>query len=96
MYIYLSIQNGKPSYIPNDMDIHHKNKNTYDNRIENLELMDRAEHKYNHTKTINRICNLCNKPNNKFYYSWIEDIIGYLCYNCYQTIRYHRKKFGMI
>lgn len=33
-YIYLSILNGKPTYIQG-FDVHHRNKNRKDNRIQN-------------------------------------------------------------
>ncbi len=36
--------------IPKGFDVHHKNENTHDNRIENLELRERSEHISEHGK----------------------------------------------
>lgn len=104
-YIYLSILNNKITYIPKGFDIHHKNKNTFDNRIENLELITKSEHQSHHNPRkdrTNTFCNLCktNKTKtylfkNKYYDDWRNDINGFLCKDCYNSIRQFRKKFGL-
>ena len=44
MYIYLSILNNKPTYIPRNIEVHHKNGKTGDNKIKNLQLVTKQEH----------------------------------------------------
>lgn len=91
MYLYLSILNNKITYIE-DFDVHHKNKKTKDNRIENLQLISRSEHtKLEKTKDkSNRFCNLCNTNETK---QWHNDINGHLCSNCCRMILRFRDKF---
>lgn len=100
MYIYLSILNGKLTYLPKNKEIHHINKNGFDNRIENLELITRNRH--NKTHKLNsgkRICNLCGskktRRKNKGIKNWHIDINGFLCNLCYNHIRYFRIKFNL-
>lgn len=89
MYIYLSILNGKPTYLPKNKDVHHINKNGLDNRIENLKIVTRKQHKSHHKKDLdNRICNICNKKSKR----WYNDINGFLCILCYNYILYHKNK----
>lgn len=104
MYLYLSILNNKITYIPRNMDIHHKNKDGLDNRIENLELLSQKDHADKHrdrngfTDIDNRFCNICHlksKRNNRDQNTWYYDINGFLCIGCYNTVLYFRKKFGL-
>ena len=94
MYIYLSILNGKPIYLDENDDIHHKDKNKKNNKIENLELIRHGDHSKHHNPIIdksNRICNLCGIDNDRH---WMNDINGFLCLCCYMNVRYFRKKFS--
>lgn len=101
-YIYLSILNNKPTYIPKNYDIHHINGNGKDNRIQNLQLVSRKEHmiihdlfngksgKMNKKDMSNRICNICHTNNTRH---WKQDIDGYICIICNSMIFYHHNKF---
>ncbi len=91
MHIYLSIKYNRIIYLPKSYEVHHINEDTYDNRIENLQLISKKNHRIHHLRDINRLCNLCHKYNIK----WYDDIDGYLCYNCYVLIRRLKKKFGI-
>ena len=100
-YIYLSILNGKVTYIPKNMDINHKNKNPKDNNISNLELLTKKEHKTTDMSyyTSNRICNLCKKESSKNKYRdkhWLKDINGFLCHYCYMVIYRYKQKFSIL
>jgi len=94
-HIYLSIKYNRVIYLPIKYDIHHKNKNPLDNRIQNLELLSKSKHKLMDSKAKNRVCNICNDKY-KSYKKWHRDINGYLCTICYTMIRYYRIKFGFI
>ncbi len=55
--------------IPEGFHIHHKNENTRDNRIENLELLSPGDHKKMHSNRYRRradgwdkICHTCGEP----------------------------------
>ncbi len=52
MYLYLSILNNKIIYLPKNKEVHHINGNRLDNRIENLQLLTRKQHKKKHRKKI--------------------------------------------
>lgn len=102
MYIYLSILNNKPTYIEG-FDVHHKNKDRKDNRIENLELITRPDHQSLHrTKDKSgRYCNICKSKtttktlkNGKYYENWYGDIDGFLCMNCKKSLEHFKNKFS--
>jgi hypothetical protein len=104
MYIYLSILENKPTYIE-DFDVHHKNKNRKDNRIENLDLLTRSDHQSFHAikDKSNRFCNLCKSnntteslKNGKYYDVWYNDINGFLCRPCKTMIEYFKKRLCVI
>lgn len=41
-------------------DVHHRNENKFDNRIENLEILTRAEHKSRHVwRPLTSLCSVC-------------------------------------
>jgi len=93
-HIYLSIKYNRIIYLPKSYDIHHINKNTLDNRIENLKLLTRKQHKYEdkNPEILNRKCNLCHKKHKQ----WLNDIDGFICIICHVMVLYYRKKFGII
>ena len=96
-HIYLSILNGKLTYLPKGYDIHHINGNTKDNRPDkNLILLTRSNHSKEHNPIIDksdRFCNICKSETTIL--DWYIDIDGFLCFNCYQIIRYYQKKFNI-
>ena len=104
MYLYLSILNNKVTYIE-DLHVHHINKNTLDNRIQNLQLLIQSEHskitckdmkennRYRVKDMSNRFCNICKIKEHKNR-KWCNDINGFLCIDCLEMIRHYRKKFG--
>jgi len=66
--------------------IHHKNYNREDNRIENLELIDRKEHSHLYNKNSNffLICLYCGK-NFKCYKA--HKRAGFCCHKCWYLFR---------
>ena len=105
MYIYLSILNGKPIYLSKYDDIHHRNNNKQDNRIENLELISKKQHTSYHNPIkdrTNTFCNLCKSKTTvkklkkgKYYNYWINDINGFLCHVCNDHLRRLKKRLGI-
>ena len=80
-------------------DIHHKNKNIKDNKIENLQAMSKSQHQsITHIKdTSDRYCSDCgsnetyiNEKNIKVWSEIYENI--WLCQNCYARYYYWLKK----
>jgi len=74
-------------------EVHHKNKNKTDNRIDNLEAILRPEHTKIHHPLLDmaiRKCNICNRTEKGR--KWHKDIEGYICPTCYFMIKYWKKK----
>ena len=77
-------------------DIHHKNRIKHDNRIENLEAMNKFNHEHLHHKQdlSHRLCILCHNksPENYRHWAvWFRHPITkeeWLCRKCYRKIRY--------
>lgn len=102
-YIYLSILNNKPMYIEG-LEIHHRDENPENNRIENLQLVTKPEHKSIHnpiTDRTNTFCNICKSKTTikifkcgTYYDCWYNDIEGWLCHSCYHMIEYYIEKFS--
>ena len=90
------------------IDIHHKNKQKDDNRIENLIPMTKSEHTIHHLKNKHkkdfseRICHLCrtNETSPKINKSglktpqWHKVNGKWTCYKCDQKLRYQKRKFS--
>jgi|SRR5687768_920113 len=70
-------------------DIHHKNDNPKDNRIENLIPLFHWDHsRITFTKDkSNRICYFCKVKGAKKYYKNFINEKGFICRNCYLLIR---------
>lgn len=47
--------------IPSNHDIHHRNENKLDNRLENLELISKAEHTSKYSPNCNQFVHRCGK-----------------------------------
>ena len=92
-HIYLSILNGKLTYLPKNKEVHHIDGNGFNNNISNLQLITRNRHNKIHKLSSGiRICNFCKSKKTKKYNNvknWYLDINGFLCFNCYHYIRYH-------
>jgi len=83
-------------------EVHHKNGNTTDNRIENLEAMTKSSHVALHNtldKTIDmnyRICLLCLingfDVKDKTRHYWYKVKEGFICRKCYYHIKWFSKK----
>ena len=99
----MSLYLGRP--LTRDEDVHHKNKNGLDNRIENLELITHSKHQTIHNPRIDRtntFCNICKSKTTRkvskcgtYYDDWYSDINGVLCENCHVMVKRLRKKFGL-
>jgi len=104
MYIYLSILNGKPTYLSKRDDVHHRNNNKKDNSITNLQLISKSQHGYltnkgNKKNKSGRFCNICklnittkSLKNGEYYDRWVIDIDGFLCFLCHKMVRYYITK----
>ena len=78
--------------------IHHINGNKRDNRLENLQLMTRAEHQKHHQliDMTGRYCSKCGsfktKPNAQGRPNWLHDLSGnMICNKCYMK-EWHRQR----
>lgn len=61
-YIHILVYEAFVGQIPKGYDVHHKNHNPLDNRLENLELLKESEHcKENNEKRIKRVIEKCSK-----------------------------------
>jgi len=85
---YLSILFDEEVFIPQEYEIHHINEIKSDNRLINLELLTKQEHRTKHEKIMsNRICLLC--KSDKTYITqkgkphWLKYHHGYICMKCY-------------
>ena len=97
-HLYLSIKYNRIIYLPKSYDVHHKNKNKTDNRIENLELLNKSEHMFKDSRVKDRICNICysEKSLHKKHRVWYNDISGFICLLCYVHIVRLKHKLKII
>jgi len=103
-HIYLSILNGKPVYIPKDMDVHHINGIKTDNRLNNMVLKSHSGHttyhnignKYKEVDKSGRRCLQCGSDKTyqgkDGYWQWHQIEGGYLCNVCF-NLTSDRKKY---
>ena len=105
-HLYLSIKYNRIIYLPRSYHIHHIDEDTFNNKISNLQILTRSKHKSIHNPIIDRthtFCNICKSKTSrkilvkgKYYTSWVNDINGHLCFDCYAHIYTLRKKFGIM
>lgn len=104
-HIYLSILNGKLTYLPEGFDIHHINKNKKDNKIENLMLVDPLTHRRIHSECILidnewwkpcRKCNELKKVDTDYYKYKHENTILSWCKQCsiINVIKNKKRRMG--
>jgi len=78
--------------IPKNYIVHHKDRNTLNNSIDNLELLSSKDHAIHHMKErkVEKIGN-CESCNTKFSYFSVRKA-KFCSYRCYSKARYIRMK----
>lgn len=96
-HIYLSIKYNRIVYLPTKKyEIHHKDGNGLNNKIKNLQIVTKAQHRII-DRTVDKskyFCNICKTK--KTYCNWYDDINGKICSMCYKMLQHYKKKFGII
>lgn len=85
-------------------EIHHLNENKQDNRIHNLQLLSKAEHRTITAKLkrrkVEKVCHICKSTNTyyekhrngKRYEKWYRVNSNYQCKNCYDKMRFNKRR----